>query len=205
MGHCSSIAAGIALADFQKAAAAATATAAAAAGEVAASTSFSNVVISGVRRPVVALDGDGAAIMHLGAMGVIGGVAAGAPSASNGTSQAISGGTNCANPLSTFRHIVLNNGAHDSVGGQPTVAQSSLRLPAVAEAAGYHVVPSVRPMASLAEEEAAVAAGVAQLMAAPGPAFLEVNVRTGNRADLGRPKTSPLQNRDAFMKFLQDK
>ena len=65
------------------------------------------------QRKVICLDGDGASIMHLGNL-------------------AIAGQSNCGN----LTHIVLNNSAHDSVGGQPTVG-GRIDLPAIAAACGY--------------------------------------------------------------------
>jgi len=47
-----------------------------------------------------------------------------------------------------------------------------------------------------------VSAAVAQLRVTPGPALLEIKVRLGARKDLGRPKTSPVENKKDFMHFL---
>jgi phosphonopyruvate decarboxylase len=121
---------------------------------------------------VVCLDGDGAALMHLGGMATI------------GTSE-------CGNLL----HIVLNNGAHDSVGGQPTVAQQ-ISLTAIAQACGYGRV------AGPVDSEAAIRSQVGTLAQQPGRRFLEVLVRPGSRADLGRPKESPAQNKALFVTRL---
>jgi len=118
--------------------------------------------------PVWCIDGDGAAIMHLGSMGI---AARRAPS--------------------SFRHVVINNGAHDSVGGQPTIGYS-LPFPAIAKELGYKA-------ALVAEDRAGLAAALAELARTEGPAFLEVRVRGGARKDLGRPKTSPVENKAAFM------
>jgi phosphonopyruvate decarboxylase len=119
-------------------------------------------------RTVVCLDGDGAALMHLGSMAIIG-----------------------QSRLENLIHVVINNGSHDSVGGQPTVA-FSVSLTHVAEACGYREALSV----SRSDEVAKVAR---ELRGGPGPLFLEIRVDRGARDDLGRPGTSPLQNRDAFM------
>lgn len=122
-------------------------------------------------RKVLCLDGDGAALMHLGAMAIIG----------------QSGQRN-------LLHVVVNNGAHDSVGGQPTVA-FAVDLGGVATACGYREVV-------VTDEPGALAAAVRQLQDAPGPAFLEVRVNKGARDDLGRPRGSPRENRDALMRNL---
>lgn len=123
-------------------------------------------------RRVVCLDGDGAAIMHLGALAIIG---SRAPRA--------------------LLHVVLNNGAHDSVGGQPT-AGYTIDLPALALAAGY-------AGASRAEDSASLAIRLAAALTAPGPHLLEVRVHPGARADLGRPSTSPEENKRAFVGRLR--
>jgi len=128
------------------------------------------------QRQVFCLDGDGAAIMHLGAL-----------------SQA--GQLRKHGLLENFKHVIINNGAHDSVGGQPT-AGYDISLPKTAEACGYRtVLPTV-------STKAEVVTAVTALRSAPGPAVLEVLVRTGARKNLGRPTTTPVQNKDAFMDFL---
>ncbi len=122
---------------------------------------------------VVCLDGDGAALMHLGGLATI------------GTSE-----------TGNLLHIVLNNGAHDSVGGQPTVAQQ-IALTGIARACGYDAVEG--PL----EDEAAIRAQIDRLARLPGRRFLEVRVRTGSRADLGRPKETPVQNKTQFIARLR--
>jgi phosphonopyruvate decarboxylase len=122
-------------------------------------------------RSVVCLDGDGSVIMHMGALGVIG---------------------NAASP--NLLHIVINNGAHDSVGGQPTVGYD-IDLPAIASACGYREVVSVSKPEELETE-------LARLRAESGPALIEVRVNKGARKDLGRPKSTPVENRDALMKHI---
>lgn len=122
-------------------------------------------------RLVVCLDGDGSVIMHMGALGVI---ANSAP----------------ANLL----HVVINNGAHDSVGGQPTVGYD-IDLPGIARACGYREAVSVSEPREVEEQ-------LDRLRSQSGPALLEIKVNKGARADLGRPKSTPLQNREALMSQL---
>ena len=123
-------------------------------------------------RRVWCLDGDGAAIMHLGAMAVIG-----------------------ASRPANLVHVVLNNQAHESVGGMPTVA-GKVDLCAIARACGYCSAASVDSLEELANVlEAAKAGG--QL------AFIEVKCALGARADLGRPTTTPQENKAAFMENLE--
>lgn len=123
------------------------------------------------QRPVFCFDGDGASIMHMGNM-------------------AIAAQMQPKNMV----HVVFNNGAHDSVGGQPTVGLS-IDLPAVARAVGYRQVCSVKTKEELQKALATVG---------EGPVFLEVQVRKGNRKDLGRPTTTPVQNKEALMAFLSE-
>jgi phosphonopyruvate decarboxylase len=122
-------------------------------------------------RHVVCLDGDGSLLMHMGMLAVIGSLA----------------------PANLI-HIVLNNGAHESVGGQPT-AGFLVNFPGFAKAAGYG-------RALCAETAGELENALAQLLAGAGPGLLEVRVRQGARADLGRPTTTPIANRDAFMAAL---
>lgn len=92
--------------------------------------------------------------------------------------------------------MVFNNGAHDSVGGQPTVGLK-IDIPAVAKAVGYREAFSVDTMEALE-------AVLKEVKATEGPVLLEVKVKKGNRKDLGRPTTTPIQNKEALMKFLAE-
>ena len=128
-------------------------------------------------RRVWCFDGDGATIMHMGSMAI---VANKAPK--------------------NYVHVVFNNGAHDSVGGQPTVGLS-IDLPAVAKAVGYKSCYSVDNKEALAKQLSIINS---QLSINEYPIFLEIRVRKGNRKDLGRPTTTPIQNKQALMDFLKD-
>jgi len=90
----------------------------------------------------------------------------------------------------------LNNGAHDSVGGQPTVA-AQLTLSDIASAAGYAQVYSVSGAESLNTV-------LQQTLASGKSSFIEVLCRKGARADLGRPTRTPAQNKQDFMQFLTE-
>ena len=127
-------------------------------------------------RRVWCFDGDGAAIMHMGSMAI---VANKAPK--------------------NYVHVVFNNGAHDSVGGQPTVGLK-IDLPAVAKAVGYKATISVDSKEELVKELSTLNS---QLSTLGGPILLEVQVKKGNRKDLGRPTTTPIQNKEALMDFLR--
>jgi phosphonopyruvate decarboxylase len=96
-----------------------------------------------------------------------------------------------------LRHILLNNGAHDSVGGQPTIAPS-IDLPGIARACGYQQVYSASTKAELGTV-------LEHALKQEGSAFIEVRVRKGARKDLGRPGSSPEENKKALMRFLQER
>ncbi len=127
-------------------------------------------------RKVWCFDGDGASIMHMGSMAI---VASKAPK--------------------NYIHVVFNNGAHDSVGGQPTVGLQ-IDLPAIAKAVGYKQVFSVDNKEDLLN---LLTSHLSPLTSIDGPIFLEVKVKKGNRKDLGRPTTTPIQNKEALMNFLK--
>ena len=122
-------------------------------------------------RKVYCFDGDGASLMHMGNM-------------------AITASMNCKN----YVHVVFNNGAHDSVGGQPTVGLK-IDLCGVAKAVGYKATYSVDTMELLETV-------LTEVKNAEGPVLLQVCVKKGNRKDLGRPTTTPIQNKEALMDFL---
>jgi len=128
-------------------------------------------------RRVWCFDGDGAAIMHMGSMAI---VAQKAPK--------------------NYVHVVFNNGAHDSVGGQPTVGLN-IELPAVAKAVGYKAAMSVDNKDALAKALVSINNSLSPI--AQGPILLEIKVKKGNRKDLGRPTTTPIQNKEALMEFLK--
>lgn len=93
-----------------------------------------------------------------------------------------------------FFHVVFNNGVHDSVGGQPTAA-ASLCLSDFARASGYRGAFSTDELDGLHDR-------VAELREVGGPALLELRVRPGNRADIGRPTSTPQQAKQALMRAL---
>ena len=123
-------------------------------------------------RKVWCFDGDGASIMHMGNMAIV-----------------------ASKHPKNYVHVVFNNGAHDSVGGQPTVGLK-IDLPSVAKSVGYKETYSVDNMGKLKSILPSIAK-------AEGPVFLQVCVKKGNRKDLGRPTTTPIQNKEALMKFLE--
>ncbi len=131
------------------------------------------IALAKPERQVICLDGDGAMLMHMGGAAIVG--AAG---------------------VENFKHIVLNNGVHDSVGGMAS-AGLQVSFTEIVKACGYTEAWRVERSMDVAEK-------VAKLRAVMGPAMLEIMVRKGARSDLGRPKSSPIENKTAFTQFLSD-
>ena len=120
-------------------------------------------------RRIVCIDGDGAALMHMGGMATI-----------------------AVHSPKNYTHIIINNGAHDSVGGQPTISRD-IDVKGIAESMGYRKVYSVSDEGSLG----------AALSDKEGPVLIEVMVHKGARADLGRPKSTPVENKEALMRTIR--
>ena len=118
------------------------------------------------------IDGDGAVLMHMGSMAVIG-----------------------ANKPDNIIHIVINNGAHETVGGMPTVA-SKTNLCEIAKACGYQYVVQVKNYIEL-DKELINAKERNELT------FIEICCSIGSRNDLGRPTTTPIQNKNDFMSYIR--
>ncbi|MEG0834976.1 MAG: phosphonopyruvate decarboxylase [Christensenellaceae bacterium] len=129
------------------------------------------IALQKLDKKIWCIDGDGAVLMHLGAMAVIG-----------------------SNHSKNMVHIVINNGAHETVGGMPTVA-GDINLVQIALGCGYQSATSVVTMNGL--DEALKTAKVKDHLS-----FIEVKCAIGSRENLGRPTTTPEVNKDAFMKVL---
>ena len=125
-------------------------------------------------RKVWCFDGDGATIMHMGSMAIV-----------------------ASKKPANYIHVVFNNGAHDSVGGQPTVGLK-IDLPAVAKAVGYAAAFSVSTKEELKSQLSIISSTYKA-----SPILLEIKVKKGNRKDLGRPTTTPIENKEALMEFLK--
>ena len=119
-------------------------------------------------RKIWCVDGDGAVLMHMGSMAVI--------------------GTNAPDNLV---HIVINNGAHETVGGMPTVAEK-IDVVAIAKACGY-------PNAVCVDSFEALDVELNKAKAKNELSLIEVKCSIGARADLGRPTTTALENKDNFI------
>jgi len=129
------------------------------------------IALSKKDKDVYCIDGDGALLMHLGGLAIIGN-----------------------QKPKNFRHILINNGAHDSVGGQETVG-FKIDTMAIAKACGYKVCYSCSSKIDLLNLSE-------KITNVEGPIFLEIKVKKGARKDLGRPTTTPIENKESFMEFL---
>lgn len=120
-------------------------------------------------RKVICMDGDGAVLMHMGSLAVLGAL-----------------------QLNNFVHIMINNGAHETVGGIPTVSDT-MDYKNIAISCGFKNAYSVKTKEEIKKVFSECGSG---------PSFIEIKANLISRADLGRPTTTPIENRDAFMKFI---
>lgn len=120
------------------------------------------------KRKVICIDGDGALLMHMGSMAINGAISP-----------------------KNFIHIVINNGSHESVGGQPTVADT-IDVVKIAEANNYKSAVSVSSSEALDDV-------LEHLENLKGPALIEIKTKVGSRDDLGRPTIKPVDNKIALM------
>ena len=128
--------------------------------------------LSQPNKKIICIDGDGSILMHLGATAI----------------QGVSERDN-------FFHILINNGAHDSVGGQPTVGKK-INFCKIANACGYK---KIRKIAKPEE----IKLSIDELInSEKGPVFLEIIVQKGSRNNLGRPTIKPVDNKKSFMDKL---
>ncbi len=130
-----------------------------------------SVAINKPDRRIWCIDGDGAVLMHMGAMAVVG-----------------------ANKPKNLIHVIINNGAHETVGGMPTVARS-IDFVAIAKACGYPNAVCVDNFEALDQELEAV-------KSRNELSLIEAKCSIGAREDLGRPTTTAMDNKDSFMKHL---
>ena len=118
------------------------------------------------------IDGDGSALMHMGSMAVLG-----------------------VNKPKNLVHIIINNGAHETVGGMPTVA-SQINFVDIAKACGY-------PNAVCVDNFEALDEALNKAKEKDELSLIEVKSSLGARADLGRPTTTALENKNNFMDYLK--
>ena len=129
------------------------------------------ISLSKPNKRVFCLDGDGAVLMHMGSLAIVG-----------------------ANNPPNIVHVVINNGAHETVGGIPTVA-SHIKLSDVAASLGYEHTFCIATEAELKD-------ALSRLANLSGAVFIEVICNLHSRYELGRPTSTPIQNKNDFMKFL---
>lgn len=129
------------------------------------------VAINKPQTKIWCIDGDGAALMHMGAMAVIGEISP-----------------------DNMVHIVINNGAHETVGGMPTVAGKA-DLVAIAKGCGYPYAVSVDSFSELDSE-------LKKAKERNGLSFIEIKCSIGARDDLGRPTTTAIENKNNFMEYI---
>ena len=130
------------------------------------------IAVEKQERRVWCLDGDGACLMHLGALPVI-----------------------ARRRPENLIHVVINNAAHETVGGMP-VCSGTLDCAAQARSAGY-------PSVFTADSETSLRRVLDNVLKTAGPVFLEIRCACGSRADQGRPTTTPVQNGVSMMSFLR--
>lgn len=129
------------------------------------------IALAKPKRKVFCFDGDGAFIMHMGAISNIGHLVP-----------------------ENYVHIIFNNGAHESVGGQPTLG-FDIDIPQIAKACGYRHAERVNRLEDIKNT-------IEKSLLTEGPSLIEIRVGINSRDNLGRPKTSPTENKEAFMRFL---
>ncbi|MDB4417789.1 phosphonopyruvate decarboxylase [Akkermansiaceae bacterium] len=123
-------------------------------------------------RIIYCFDGDGACLMHTGGLGIIGDL-----------------------NLNNYKHIIFNNGAHDSVGGQPTIG-FDIDFRKIAEGFNYRKTFQIKTVDTFDHI-------FNQFKNTPGPCLLEILVNKGARDTLGRPTISPKENKADFKLFLK--
>ena len=124
-------------------------------------------------KQIVVLDGDGAALMKLGNLATIG-----------------------AEAPQNLTHILLDNGLHESTGGQQTVSPN-VDFAQIARACGYAAVGRCDTLADLKHV-------LADLMARPGPRFLHMHVGPSKVENLPRPTITPPEVARRFRAYLTD-
>jgi phosphonopyruvate decarboxylase len=124
-------------------------------------------------RNVICIEGDGSFLMHMGVIPIIAKLKPG-----------------------NFKHIILNNEAHDSVGGEAT-ASTVIDFKQLALSCGYK-------NSYLVETNDVLSKTIKIFFNDEGPSLLTINVSKGARKDLGRPKEKLIDNKNDFMFFLND-
>lgn len=131
------------------------------------------IAINNANTRVWCIDGDGAALMHMGSLAVIG-----------------------TKSPENYVHVIINNGAHESVGGQPTVA-SSINFGQIALGCGYKCTYNAKNLEELDKI-------LLDIEGKQGPILIEVKSAIGSRENLGRPTSTPIDNKLEIMKYIRE-
>ena len=129
------------------------------------------IAISNIQRKIVCIDGDGAALMHMGAFAVN-------------------------SEVGNLIHILINNGVHDSVGGQPNKGQK-LNFARIANEFGYKYCYRVKNISE-------ISALLKLILRNTGSTFVEILCKPGFDPNLGRPSNDLIKSKFAFINFLSE-
>ncbi|MEE0938525.1 phosphonopyruvate decarboxylase [Methanobrevibacter sp.] len=130
------------------------------------------IAINNPSKKIFCFDGDGAVLMHMGALALIG-----------------------SKSPKNFHHVMFNNSAHESVGGLPTI-MVDINIKELVTSCGYEKVFNARNLEELNEV-------LPKFIESKGPVFLNIDVDISSRTNLGRPTTTPIENKNDFMKKLK--
>lgn len=132
-----------------------------------------SIALNKTDKKVFCFDGDGAVLMHMGSLAMVG-----------------------SKSPENYYHILFNNEAHETVGGLPTI-MGDVDIASVALSCGYENVYK-------AHDKDDLEGVLFEFLEQKGPVLLIVDVSIGSRANLGRPTTTPIENKEAFMKKLDE-
>lgn len=132
------------------------------------------IALNNPNKKIFCFDGDGALLMHMGSVALIG-----------------------SKKPKNFHHVMFNNSAHESVGGLPTI-MSDIDISKLILSCGYREVYNASSTNELKDI-------LPEFIQSNGPVFLNIEVDISSRKDLGRPTTTPIENKTDFMKKLQEK
>ena len=131
------------------------------------------IALNNKNKKIFCFDGDGAVLMHMGSLALIG-----------------------SKKPNNFYHVMFNNSAHESVGGLPTI-MSDIHINELVMSCGYNKVFNASNVDELNEV-------LPKFIKSAGPVFLNIDINIESRKDLGRPTTTPIENKNDFMKRLQE-
>lgn len=130
------------------------------------------IALNKIDKKIFCFDGDGAMLMHMGSVALIG-----------------------SKSPKNFYHVMFNNSAHESVGGLPTI-MSDIHIEELILSCGYKEVYNASSIDELNNI-------LPKFVKSDGPVFLNIDVKIESRKDLGRPTTTPIENKEEFIKKLR--